>query len=364
MKIVKIDKKGASTILIVGIVIIFVAVVAAGYYFLASKPEPPVTITAGGATFPYPLITKWISEYNKLHPNVQISYQPVGSGGGQSNLKSRTFDFAGSDAPLSDAQMADYPGQVLHLPETVGGVVVSYNLPNITSGLKLDADTISKIFQGNITKWNDPAIVAMNPDLNLPEQDIVVVRRSDSSGTTFAFTYYLSNASTVWRLGSGTTVNWPVGIGAPGNPGVASMLSQTPYSIGYLEFFYAKNNSIPYAAIKNRNGQFVLPSLETISNAAAAGGPVLVKDIRAPILNLPGDNVYPISMFTYLLVYKDLSYMDKAKADAIVKFLWWAIHDGQNYAEALLYPKLPTEVVSLGESILRQITYQGTPIIR
>ncbi|MBM5804538.1 MAG: phosphate ABC transporter substrate-binding protein PstS [Candidatus Verstraetearchaeota archaeon] len=359
----KINGKGVSTVLIIGIIILIVAAVAIGYYFLTPPPEQPVTLTAGGASFPYPLMTKWTSEYNKLHPNIQISYQSIGSGGGQNNLKSKTFDFACSDAYLTDAQIANYSGPVLHLPETAGGVVVSYNVPGVASGLKLDADTIAKIFQANITKWNDPTITAMNPDFNLPNQDIVLVRRSDSSGTTFAFTGYLRTASTTWTLGQGTTVNWPAGIGAPGNAGVASTLLQTPYSIGYLEFWYAYNNSIPYATVKNHDGQFVVPSLETIGNAARAGAPLLAKDMRASIANLPGDNVYPISTFTYVLVYKDLSYMDQAKATAVVNFLWWAVHDGQNYSEALLYPKLPAEIVTLGEGILHQITYQGMSLI-
>jgi len=358
----KMNRKGVSTTLVIGVLIVIVAAVGLGYYLpTPPAPEQVVTLTAGGASFPYPLITKWISEYNSQHTNIQISYQSIGSGGGQSNLFSKTFDFAGSDAPLSDAQLANYT--VLHLPETVGGVVVSYNLPAVASGLKLNADIIAKIFLGNITRWNAPEIAALNTNLTLPDQDIVVVRRSDSSGTTFVFTSYLANASASWTLGKGTTVNWPVGIGAPGNSGVASSIKQMPYSIGYLEFFYAKNNSIPYAYVENRNGQFVEPTPTTISNAAKVGASLLTKDVRSPIVNLAGDSVYPISSFTYILVYKDLSYMDQAKATATVGFLWWAIHDGQSYSEALLYPKLPNEVVVLGENILRQITYQGRSMV-
>ncbi len=285
----------------------------------------------------------------------------MGSGAGISNLFSKTFDFAGSDATLTDAQLANY--SIIHIPETMGGVVVSYNIPGIGSGLKLSPDVIAKIFQGNITRWNDPEILSLNPTINLPEKDIVVVRRSDSSGTTFIFTNYLKNASLFWLLGSGTTINWPVGIGAPQNSGVASALMQTPYSVGYLEFFYAKNNSIPYASIKNKDGEFVAPSLETISNAAKAGAPLLTKDVRAPIVNLPGKDVYPIAGFTYILIYKDLSYMDFNKAKAIVNFIWWIIHEGQNYSESLLYPKLPSDVVKIGESLLKQVTHQGRPIL-
>ncbi|MGC8936913.1 MAG: phosphate ABC transporter substrate-binding protein PstS [Candidatus Methanomethylicaceae archaeon] len=354
-------KNGVSQITliaIVGLVVLAVGVV----FFIMNSPQPsPVTITAGGASFPYPIITKWISEYNKLYPHVLISYQSVGSGAGIGNLLSKIFDFAGSDATLTDAQLANY--SIIHIPATMGGVVVAYNLPGIGSGLRLSPDVIAKIFQGNITRWNDPELLSLNPTLNLPEKDIVVVRRSDSSGTTYIFTNYLRNASTFWALGSGTTVNWPVGIGAPQNTGVASVLTQTPYSVGYLEFFYAYNNSISFASIKNRDGEFVLPSLNTISNAAKAGAPFLAKDVRTPIVNLPGKDVYPIAGFTYIFIYKDLSYMDFNKAKTIVNFIWWIIHDGQNYSESLLYPKLPSEVVTIGESLLKQVTYQGKPIL-
>lgn len=352
---------GISRISLVAVVAVVIVAAGVGYYIINSQQVTPVSITAGGASFPYPLITKWISEYNKLYPHIQISYQSIGSGAGISNLFSKTFDFAGSDATLTDAQLANY--SVLHIPETMGGVVVSYNIPGVGSGLKLTADVIAKIFQGNITKWNDPEIISLNPSLNLPDKNIVVVRRSDSSGTTFVFTNYLKNASSFWKLGSGTSVNWPVGIGAPQNSGVASALLQTPYSIGYLEFFYAHNNSIPYASIQNKDGQFVQPSLQTISNAAKAGAALLTNDVRTPIVNLPGKDVYPIAAFTYILIYKDLSYMDFNKAKAIVNFIWWMIHDGQNYSESLLYPKLPTEVVKIGESLLKQVTYQGKPIL-
>lgn len=354
-------KNGVSQITLIAIVGLVVLVSGVGFFILNSQRTSPVTITAGGASFPYPIITKWISEYNKRYPHVLISYQSVGSGAGISNLLSKTFDFAGSDATLTDAQLVNH--SIIHIPETMGGVVVAYNLPGIGSGLRLSPDVIAKIFQGNITRWNDPEIVSLNPTLNLPEKEIVVVRRSDSSGTTFIFTNYLKNASTFWVLGSGTTVNWPVGIGAPQNTGVASVVTQTPYSVGYLEFFYAYNNSIPFAAIKNRDGEFVLPSLNTISNAAKAGAPLLARDVRTPIVNLPGKDVYPIAGFTYTLIYKDLSYMDFNKAKAIVNFIWWIIHDGQNYSETLLYPKLPNEVVRIGESLLKQVTYQGKPIL-
>lgn len=356
------DKRGISKILGVGIVAVILIAAGILYYTQFMGAEQPATITAGGASFPYPLISKWASEYNKLHPAVQITYQSVGSGAGQNGLFAKTFDFAGSDAPLTNSQMAQNPG-ILHIPETGGGIVVAYNIPGIGSGMNLTADVIAKIFQGNITRWNDPEIVSINPALTLPELNIVVIRRSDSSGTTNGFTTYLKNASSVWVLGSGTTVNWPTGIGASGNSGVASTLQQTPGGVGYLEFFYAKNNSIPYAKVMNKNGQFVEPTLSSISKALGAAAPLLVSDVRASVVNMPGDGVYPISVFTYILVYKDLSYMPEAKAKAVANFLWWVVHDGQSYSEALLYPRLPSSVVTIAEATLKQLTYNGRPLL-
>jgi phosphate transport system substrate-binding protein len=358
------SKRGISKILLTLCAVAIVVAAGIAYTSLNKPSEAPASLTAGGASFPYPIITKWTSEYNKLHPGIQITYQSIGSGGGQRNLFSKTFDFAGSDAPLTDAQMANYSG-IVHVPETCGGVVVSYNIPGIGKGLNLSANVVAAIFLGNITKWNDPAIASINPNVSMPNADIVVVHRSDSSGTSFVFTDFLSNASSQWAalLGKGTTVNWPVGIGSPQNSGVASSIIQTPYSIGYLEFFYAKNNSIAYANIQNQNGKFVEPTLQTISNAAKAGASRLSADIRASIVNIPGDDVYPISSFTYILVYKDLSYMDQAKAQAIANFLYWVIHDGQSYSESLLYPRLPNDIVILGDSVLRQLTYGGNPLL-
>lgn len=359
-----ISNKGISKIVLIGALVIIVIGAGLAYYLLTPPAEQASTITTGGASFPYPLITKWTFEYNRLHPLTQISYQSIGSGGGQNNLFSKTFDFAGSDAPLSNSQMANYTG-ILHIPETCGGIVIAYNLPGIAKGLNLTSDVIAKIFLGNITKWNDPALIALNPSVNLPNNDIVTIHRSDSSGTTYAFTDYLTNVSSLWAssLGIGKTVAWPVGIGAPQNSGVASSLSQTQYSIGYLEFFYAANNLIPYANIQNLNGKFIEPTLQTISNAASAGTSRLSSDIRSSIVNLPGENVYPISAFTYILVYKDLSYMDQAKAQAIANFLYWIVHDGQNFSEGLLYPKLPNQIVSMDDTILRQLVYQGRNLL-
>jgi phosphate ABC transporter phosphate-binding protein len=357
------DNQGISTIL--AIALIAVVIVAAGVIYWMTLPPAlaPAQVTAGGASFPYPIVTVWISDYNKLNPQIQITYQSVGSGAGKSNLFSKVFDFAGTDATLSNAELVNYT--VVEIPETCGGVVVSYNIPEINaSGLNLTADLIAQIFQGNITKWNDPAIVALNPSLMLPNQDIVTVHRSDSSGTTNVFTTYLVNASALWKLGKGTTVSWTGGLAGAQNSGVASLLRQTPYSVGYLEFFYAKNNSIPYAYVQSKSEQFIEPSLTTISNAAKAGVQLLQQDIRNPIVNLAGNDTYPISAFTYYIVWNDLTYMGDAKATAVVNFMWWCVHDGQQYSESLLYPKLPTEIVSIDEGILRSITYNGQPIIK
>ncbi len=356
------DRHGISMILSLGLVAIVVLAAMATNYLVTPNSGGAYTVTGGGASFPYPLVTKWISEYFKINPQTQINYQSVGSGGGKNNLISKVFDFAGSDAPLTDGEVTKY--SILHIPETCGGVIIAYNIPVINmSGLRLTADIIAAVFQGAITKWNDEAIASINPGVELPDADIVTIHRSDSSGTTSVFTTYLSNATALWTLGKGTTVAWPMGLAGAQNSGVASILRQTPYSIGYLEFFYAKNNSIPYAFVQNREGQFVEPSLQSIANAANAGFPLLSQDIRSPIANLPGDDVYPISAFTYYLVHMDLSYMDQAKAIAVVSFMWWCIHDGQQYSESLLYPSLPQGVVYLGEVALRSITYNGQRLI-
>lgn len=355
--------RGISTLLIV----LFVsAVIVLGLVAFASsrqgQAQETIKIVGAGASFPYPLISKWIHEYNKVNPSIQIVYQPIGSGGGRTGLFGQVFHFAGSDAPATDEELGKY--DVVHIPETIGGVVVAYNIPQIPSGLNLTADILALIFMANITRWNDPRIAAINPDLALPDKEIVTVHRSDSSGTTYVFTDYLSNASTVWNLGRGTTVSWPSGLGGLQNFGVASIIQQTQYSVGYLEYFYAKNNSIPYARIQNREGHFVEPTLSSIANAAAVGVPLLQKDIRSSIVNLPGENVYPISSFTYFMVWRNMSYMEYNRAKAVVDFMWWVIHDGQNYSEALFYPRLPKEVVRLNEETMRELYWGGAKLLR
>jgi phosphate transport system substrate-binding protein len=327
-----------------------------------------VTLNGAGATFPYPLISKWSSEYNKIKPNIQINYQSVGSGAGIQQITAKTVDFGASDAPLSEQVYKNLTG-ILQIPETIGAVVVAYNLPGIQSGMNLSGDVIADIFFGKITKWNDPRIVSLNPGVQFPAKDIIVAHRSDGSGTTFVFTDYLSAVSSDWKskVGKGTSVNWPVGLGGKGNEGVAGVLSQNPYSIGYVELIYAKLQKTPvsYAYIKNKAGKFIEPTLETTASAVAGAVPTLPAGDASwssvSIVNAPGDNSYPISSFTYLLVYKNQA--DLTKGKALAGFLWWAVHDGQNYSSDLQYVPLPKEVVSLNEKTIKLMSYNGQALI-
>ncbi|WP_338824817.1 Phosphate-binding protein PstS [Moorella humiferrea] len=323
-----------------------------------------VALNGAGASFPYPLYSKWIAEYNKVAPNVNIDYQSIGSGGGIKGITEETLDFAGSDAPMTDEQMRKAPGQIFHIPTVMGAVVITYNLDGVNSGLKLTPEVISGIFLGKIKKWNDPALTSLNPDVKLPDKDITVVHRSDGSGTTNIFTDYLSSISAEWKekVGKGTAVEWPVGIGAKGNEGVAGTVKQTPGGIGYVELAYAVQNQLPYAFIKNQAGKFVEPTLETTTAAAAGAAANMPEDMRVSIVNAPGENSYPIAGYTYLLVYKDQK--DKDKGTELVKFLWWAIHDGEKYAKDLLYAPLPENVVKLAEAKIKQINYKGQPLYK
>ncbi len=327
---------------------------------------PTITLNGAGATFPYPLISKWSSEHNKINPNIQINYQSVGSGAGIQQITAKTVDFGASDAPLSQQEYTNASG-ILQIPESIGAVVVAYNLPGIQKGIKMSGDIVADIFLGKITKWNDPRIVSLNPDTKLPDKDIIVAHRSDGSGTTFVFTDYLSAVSPDWKskVGKGKSVNWPVGLGGKGNEGVSGLLSQNPYSIGYIELAYAKLNNIPYAYIKNRSGKFIEPTLETTANAAASAVPTLPAGEASwssvSIVDAPGDNSYPIGSFTYLLVYKDQ--IDKTKGKTLAEFLWWVVHDGQKYSSDLLYVPLPNEVVSLNEKTIKLMNYNGQPLI-
>jgi len=325
--------------------------------------QASVSLNGAGASFPYPLYSKWIQEYKKLNPQVTIDYQSIGSSGGINNILQETVDFGASDAPMKDEQLAKASRTIIHLPTVAGAVVITYNLEGIKSGLKLTPEVIVDIFLGNIKKWNDTRITSLNPDLQLPDREIVVVHRSDGSGTTNIFTDYLSKVSPVWKekVGSGTSVQWPVGIGAKGNEGVAGTVKQTPGAIGYVELAYAVQNNLPYALIKNKAGKFVEPTLDTTTAAAASAAANMPEDMRVSITDAPGDNAYPIAGYTYILVYKDQK--NKLKGEALAKFLWWAIHDGQKYAKDLLYAPLPENVVKMAEAKIREMNYQGTPFI-
>ncbi len=315
-------------------------------------------LTGAGATFPYPLYSKWFDVYNQKS-GVKINYQSVGSGAGIQQLTQKTVDFGASDAPMTDDQLKSAGADVLHIPTVMGAVAVTYNLQGVDKGLKLSGDTLSGIFLGTIKKWNDPKIAADNAGTTLPNVDIAVVHRSDGSGTTNIFTDYLSNVSPDWKskVGKGTSVNWPVGLGAKGNEGVTGQVKQTPGGVGYVELAYAVQNKLPYAFMKNQAGQFVEPTLDSTTAAAAASASKMPEDLRVSIVNASGDKSYPISGYTYILVYQQQT--DAGKGKALVDFLWWAVHDGESYAKDLLYAPLPSDVVTKDEAKIKSITFQG-----
>jgi phosphate transport system substrate-binding protein len=314
-------------------------------------------VNGAGATFPFPLYSKWFSEYNKLHPNLKFNYQSIGSGGGIQQITNQTVDFGASDAPMKDEQIAKIPS-VVHIPTVLGAVVVTYNVPSIKQ-LRLTPETLSGVFLGKITRWNDPALAKVNPGVKLPDAAISVVHRSDGSGTSNIFTDYLSKVSPEWKekVGAGTSVKWPVGLGAKGNEGVTGLVKQSPGSVGYVELAYAKQNKLPTTELENHDGHFVKATLETTSEAAA--GVEMPDDFRVSITDARGKNAYPMASFTYILVPHDLQ--DAAKGDALVKFLWWAVHDGQRYAEPLDYAPLPKKVVEMVSAKLESLTVQGKP---
>jgi phosphate transport system substrate-binding protein len=327
-----------------------------------SDGRSEIRIQGAGATFPNPIYQKWFSEYNKANPGVKFDYQSIGSGGGIKQISEKTVDFGGSDAPMKDDDLGKVQGQILHIPTVLGAVVLTYNIPGVTSDLKFTPDAIAGIFLGKIKKWDDPAIASVNEGVTLPANDINVVHRSDGSGTTYVFTDYLSKVSPEWKSGpgTGTSPNWPAGGGAKGNEGVTGQVKQTPNSIGYVELIYAEQNKLPVASVKNASGQFVKPSLDSITAAAAGAAGQIPDDLRVSITNAPGATAYPISSFTYLLVYKDQA--DQAKGKALVDFLWWATHDGETMAKDMSYAPLPAEVVKRAEEKIKSITYQGKPL--
>ncbi len=316
---------------------------------LIASASAQMTINGAGATFPYPIYSKWFDEYAKVDPSVRFNYQSIGSGGGQKQITAQTVDFGASDGPMSDENLSKAPGKILHIPTVAGADVVAYNLPG-NPALKLDADAIAGIFLGQIKKWNDPKIVALNPGVNLPDQEIVVVHRSDGSGTTYIWTDYLSKISPEWKskVGTNTSVNWPTGIGGKGNEGVAGQIKQTPGALGYVELIYAIQNKMPYADVKNVSGKFVKPSLESITAAMATAQ--IPDDFRFSITNAPGDSAYPICGATWLLVYEQQK--DSAKGKKLVEFLKWAQKDGEKMAKDLDYAPLPN---ALQAQVLKRI---------
>ncbi len=319
-----------------------------------------LTLNGAGATFPYPLYSKWFDEYAKTVPEVQINYQSIGSGGGIQQLKAGTVDFGASDAPLSDEEAKAMPGPVVHVPTVAGAVVIAYNLPGVNQ-LRLGPEALVDIFLGNITRWNDKAIASLNTGVKMPDLPIAIAHRSDGSGTTYIFTHYLAAVSRAWgdRVGAGKSVDWPVGIGGKGNEGVTGIVKQTPGAIGYVELAYATQNRLPCARIRNAAGSFVEPSVASTTAAAAGAVEKMKQDIRVGIVNSPNPDAYPIAGFTYLLVYR--SQTDPAKGEALAKFLAWAIHDGQRYAGPLLYAPLPPAVVTLNETAIEGLRLPGQP---
>jgi phosphate transport system substrate-binding protein len=312
-------------------------------------------INGAGATFPYPIYSKWFDVYAKENPGIKFNYQSIGSGGGIRMLSNRTVDLGASDAPLTDQQLSDAPGKILHFPSVMGAVVIAYNLPGFTGTLRLTGPAIADIFSGKITKWDDDKIKALNPGAAIPSQDIVVCHRSDGSGTSYIFTDYLSKVSPSWATdpGKGTAVKWPVGLGGKGNEGVTALVQQTPGAIGYVELIYALNNNIPFADLQNKAGNWVKASLAGVTAAAASASGNMSADFRVSITDAPGPDAYPISSFTWLLVYQKQT--NKEVGEQIKKFLSWALTEGQTYTAALKYAPLPAEVVQKETAQIQQI---------
>ena len=312
-------------------------------------------LTGAGATFPYPLYSKWFDVY-KEQKNVEINYQSIGSGAGIQQVKAGTVDFGASDAALSDAQLKDMPRKVLHVPTVGGAVVLAYDLPGLSAPLKLTPELVAGIYLGRISTWNDKRIAAVNPGVVLPAAPILAVHRSDGSGTTNIYTNYLAAVSGEWKelVGAGTAVSWPSGVGGKGNDGVAGVVRQTPGAIGYVELAYAKQNQLPFALLRNKSGKFVEATLATTIAAVEGAAPLLAKDVRTPIVNSPAPEAYPIAGLTFILVYQQSK--DPVRGQQLASFLDWAIHDGQQYAEPLLYAKLPEAVVKVNEATLRLLS--------
>jgi phosphate transport system substrate-binding protein len=356
---------------LLGLALMLILIIPTTSLYASAQNNQQFQLNGAGSTFVFPLMDKWRVEYNKINSNVQLNYQSIGSGAGIKLLTAKTVDFGATDAPLSVADAAKIPG-TLTIPESIGAITVSYNIPEMQSGLKLTGPVIASIFMGNITKWNDKMITELNPNLSMPDQKISVVHRSDGSGTTFAFTDYLSTVSSDWKtgVGQGKSVPWPTGIGAQGNEGVAGVIEKTPYSIGYVELAYAFQNKMAYAFVQNADGSaFVEPSLTTTAAAASAAATNLPQAdgdwSKVSIVNQSGKDSYPISTLTYILVFKNLEQvngMTQDKATAEINFLKWIINDGQQFSTPLLYVPIPDAVKKIDEQGLAQIQFAGNAV--
>ena len=314
-----------------------------------------VQINGAGATFPYPIYSKWFDEYGKLNPKIRINYQPIGSGGGIRQVTAQTVFFGATDGPMTEEQILAAPGKILHLPTVLGADVPIYNLPGVSAELRFTGAVLADIFLGKVTKWNDPALVKLNPAAKLPATDITVVHRSDGSGTTYIWVDFLAKTSPEWkkRVGVATSVNWPTGVGGKGNEGVTGLVRQVPGSIGYVELIYALQNKVAYGSVQNLAGEFVRASVQSVTAAAAAAAAKMPADFRVSITNAEGKGAYPISSFTWLLLYENPK--DKAQSKAMVDFMKWALGDGQKFAAALGYAPLPPEVIKMELAALAKV---------
>ena len=337
---------------------VFYSAIAAAVLAGTTLAAQTVTINGAGATFPAPIYAKWFAEYNKLHPTVQINYQPLGSGAGIRQITERTVFFGATDGPMTSDQLTAAPGKIIHLPTVLGAVVPIYNVPGLSQELKFSGPVLANMFLGKIAKWNDPAIAALNPGVTLPGTDIVVAHRSDGSGTTYIWVDYLSKVSPEFKktVGVGTAVKWPVGVAAAKNDGVAAIVSQTPGALGYVELIYALQTKAAYGQVQNMAGKFVKASIQSVSAAAAAAAKAMPADYRVSITNAAGDDVYPISSFTWMLFYQDPK--DKAQGKTMVEFMKWALTDGQKFAGDMGYAPIPGNVVDMEMKTLATIKVQ------
>ena len=367
------ENQTRTHVLLLGITLgIFLVAGTATNILMKVYAQGQVTINGAGATFPFPLIDTWRVDYKNVKPNININYQSIGSGGGVKQFIEKTVDFGATDAPLTASELQRGPGAV-HIPETIGSVVAAYNIPSIPNkGLKLTGPILADIFLGKITKWNDPKIQSLNADASLPAADIIVVHRSDGSGTTYVWTDYLSNVSAAWnqQIGKGKSVQWPIGIGSPGNEGVANAIRGSPNTIGYVELAYALTTKMPYAYLQNQAGNFVEPTLESTKASVAETAANLPKGDASwehvSAVNAPGSNSYPVASFSYLLLFKDLSTnpsIDQSKAKVLVDFISWAITTGQQSAGALGYVPLPDQVIKHNQETLNSLTFHGKPLM-